>query len=118
MRPVHSREDAGVVHQYVQAAETVRGGVNHGPHRGGVGEIGLYHDVTVARQGADQLLGQRPGVPMVHGHPITAGRESGGDGAADTSRRAGHQDGPCCHEPSVAPPILELWLAQKPAKRA
>ena len=85
MRAVHAAEDAGVVHQHVEATELVCDAVDHGPYPLGVCHVGPDHDVAGAGQLGRELLGQGGRVAVMHRDPVPAGREPGGDGPAQAS---------------------------------
>src|SRR5680860_877311 len=96
-------EDARIVDQYVEATELLRGEVHGAAYRLGIRDLRLELHMSFAGQGGDDLRGCRGGAAVVHGHPITPGREGRGHRGSDPTRTSGHQHTPA-HRPSSATP--------------
>src|SRR5680860_1319107 len=84
-------EDARIVDQYVEATELLRGEVHGAAYRLGIRDLRLDLHMSFAGQGGDDLRGCRGGAAVVHGHPITPGREGRGHRGSDPTRTSGHQ---------------------------
>ena len=87
--------DAGVVHQHIQSAEGLGGGVHQGLAGGGVGDVRLQgdglHPIGAAVFGG---LFRRSGTGgVVHRHIIPLGGQGQADGPADAPPAPGDQGG-------------------------
>ena len=85
-------EDPRVVDEHVEAAERRGGGVDHLPHRLGVGEVGADDHVPLPRQPGGDLLGALAARAVVHRDAVAARGERARDRRADAARRAGDED--------------------------
>ena len=94
-------EDAGVVDQHVEPTEPRGRRVDRGPHRVGVGHVGLHRDVSLTGQGVAHLLGLLRRRPVVHRHPVTLLGEGAGDRGADAPGGTGHEDAAARPGPGV-----------------
>jgi hypothetical protein len=90
-------EQAGVAHKYVQAAQPIRGIVDHPPDRRGVREIRADHAVPEPCQRRRDPLSLFTALPEMNSNTITARRECASDCGSDTARGAGNK-----HRPTLA----------------
>ena len=100
-------EDTGVVHQHVQAAQSIACGVDHPPDHRCVSEIRADDDVPVARERRRDLRGQIGSLSVMDSDTITSRRERARNRGAYSTRRPGNK-----HRSSITTAPLPVILCE------